>query len=170
PAVLNTETAKPFQSPPEHLLNDPKILSTLSQLQDHVKVETPFDIDKLDLFLTDHPNQSFVKSVIKSLREGFWPFDEGEWNDDDEEVNNYSTEEVDLDAIRAFRDKERSKGHWSDELPFQNLLPGMKSSPMFVVWQKGKPRIITDHAGSGLNDGIPKEESTVHYDDMHSFG
>ena len=41
---------------------------------------------------------------------------------------------------------------------------------MFVVWQKLKPRIITDHAGSGLNDGISKEDSKVRYDDMHPFG
>ena len=26
-----------------------------------------------------------------------------------------------------------------------------------------------DHAGSGLNDGIPKEEAHVQYDDMHTF-
>ncbi|KAF8809907.1 hypothetical protein BYT27DRAFT_7222240 [Phlegmacium glaucopus] len=70
PAVMNTETAEPLQSPPEHILNNPKIHSMLSQLQDY----------------------------------------------------------------------------------------------------KGKPRVITDHAGSGLNDGIPKEESRVQYDDMHSFG
>jgi hypothetical protein len=46
----------------------------------------------------------------------------------------------------------------------------MKSSPMFVIWQNGKPRVVTDHASSGLNDGIPKEESKVQYDDMHPFG
>ena len=41
---------------------------------------------------------------------------------------------------------------------------------MFMVWQKQKPRIITDHAGSGLNDGISRENSKVKYDDMHPFG
>ena len=41
---------------------------------------------------------------------------------------------------------------------------------MFVVWQKEKPRIITDHAGSGLNDGISRENSKVKYSDMHPFG
>lgn len=46
----------------------------------------------------------------------------------------------------------------------------MKSSPMFVVWQKQKPRVITDHAGSGLNDGISRENCRVKYDDMHPFG
>ncbi|KAK7440280.1 hypothetical protein VKT23_017222 [Stygiomarasmius scandens] len=46
----------------------------------------------------------------------------------------------------------------------------MKVSPMFVVWQKGKPRVITDHTGSGLNADIPKEKGKVKYDDMHTFG
>ena len=46
----------------------------------------------------------------------------------------------------------------------------MKISPMFVVWQHRKPRIVTDHKSSALNDGIPKAEGYVKYDDMHPFG
>ena len=45
----------------------------------------------------------------------------------------------------------------------------MKISPMFVVWQHEKPRVVTDHAASGLNDRILREEAHVQYDDMHSF-
>jgi hypothetical protein len=40
---------------------------------------------------------------------------------------------------------------------------------MFVIWQHAKPRVITDHTGSGLNNGIPKEEAQVQYDDMCTF-
>jgi hypothetical protein len=145
PAMLNTESAQPLHSPPESLLLDHDIHSTLSQLHDYVKVETPFDVDKLELFLTGHPNPLFVNSVMRSLREGFWPFDEGIWEDAQEDMSNYSSDDIDLDAIRAFRDKECSARHWSDELPFQTLLPGMKTSPMFVVWQKGKPRVISSY-------------------------
>ncbi|KAF5385784.1 hypothetical protein D9615_002558 [Tricholomella constricta] len=108
---------------------------------------------------------------MRGLRHGFWPFDEGEWKSEAEEfAGNYSVEDCDLDAIRAFRDKELKAGRWSDALPDATLLPGMKMSPMFVVWQKGKGRVITDHSGSGINDGIPKEAGKVRYDDMHSFG
>ncbi|KAF8799123.1 hypothetical protein BYT27DRAFT_7318460, partial [Phlegmacium glaucopus] len=170
PAAMNTELADPFKAPPEHLLNNPDIQSTLSKLNDYVKVKTPFNVDKLELFLTDHPNPSFVKSVMRSLREGFWPFNEGDWEDTSEDLSNYSSQDIDLDAIRAFRDKECEAHHWSPPLPFQQILPGMKLSPMFVIWQKQKPRVITDHSGSGLNYGIPKEESRVHYNDMHPFG
>ena len=76
PAALDTEKAEPFPSPPSHLLNNLSIQSTLSELQGYVNTDTPFDIDNLELFLGSHPNQLFVRSIMRSLREGFWPFDE----------------------------------------------------------------------------------------------
>ncbi|KAF5381547.1 hypothetical protein D9615_005612 [Tricholomella constricta] len=171
PAALYTETAPPLPSPPSHLLNDPAILGSLRAMESRIKVDTPFNVDKLESMLHDHPNQPFVKSVMNGLRHGFWPFDEGEWKGVEEEfAENYAVEDCDLEAIRLFRDKELKAGRWSDALSDATLLPGMKMSPMFVVWQKGKGRVITDHSGSGINDGIPKEAGKVRYDDMHSFG
>ncbi|KAJ3752976.1 hypothetical protein EV360DRAFT_88216 [Lentinula raphanica] len=42
---------------------------------------------------------------------------------------------------------------------------------MFVVWQKGKARVVMDQTASGLNDGIPsRDEAKVKYEDMHTFG
>lgn len=41
---------------------------------------------------------------------------------------------------------------------------------MFITWQRGKARVVTDHRSSGLNDGIPKDEAHVRYDDMRPFG
>lgn len=67
-----------------------------------MNIDTPFNVDKLELFLGDHLNQPFVRSIMKSLRERFWPFDEGAWDDYSEELSNYSSEELDLSAIRAF--------------------------------------------------------------------
>lgn len=119
--------------------------------------------------LHDHPNQPFVQSVLLGLREGFWPLDDGEWKIENEEIiGNYSTEEPDLEAIRAFRDTECEAERWSG--PISQLLPGMKMSPMFVIWRNDKPRVVTDHTGSGLNSGIPSEEGRVRYDNMHDFG
>ena len=171
PAVLYTETAPPLPSPPLSLIEDPTIQASLRSLGGSVKVETPFNVDRFENLLHDHPNQPFVRSVMKGLREGFWPFDEGEWKLELEEVvGNYASDDIDLAAIRAFRDKEVAAGRWSDALPDSELLPGMKVSPMFVVWQNQKPRVVTDHSGSGLNDGIPRSDARVRYDDMHPFG
>jgi hypothetical protein len=151
-------------------MNNPEIQATLLHLNQYIKVDTPFNVNRFENLLADHPNQPFVKSVMKGLREGFWPFDEGEWNLESKEFRqNYAVEDHDLAAIRAFRNKEVNLGRWSSALPDMDLRPGMKISPMFVVWQHEKPRVITDHAGSGLNDGIPREEAHVQYDDMHTF-
>lgn len=170
PSAAATEYAEPLPSPPDSLLNDPEIQSTLEYLNPYIKVETPFNVDHFENLLADHPNQPFVKSVMKGLREGFWPFDEGEWDLHSKDFRqNYSAEDQDLAAIRAFRDKEVGLNRWSTPLPDLSMKPGMKISPLFVVWQHEKPRIITDHAGSGLNDGIPREEAHVQYDDMRTF-
>jgi hypothetical protein len=167
PAALYTESAPPLPSPPQHLLVDPAIQTSIKSLGDSIKVDTPFDVDKFELLLTDHPNQPFVRSVMKGLREGFWPFDDGEWKIEVEEVvKNYSTDPEDLDQIRSFRDREIAAGRWSEPLPNSELLPGMKVSPMFVVWQHAKPRVVTDHSGSGINNNIPQADGKVKYDDM----
>ncbi|KAF6743491.1 hypothetical protein DFP72DRAFT_827734, partial [Ephemerocybe angulata] len=173
PSALYTETAPPLPTPPDSLLSNPSYKATLAALGDAVKVETPFDIEALGSLLSDHPNQPFVQSVLRGLREGFWPFDDGEWEALGKEYDgNFAKEEDDLDAIRAFRDKEVGAGRWSDALPLtsETLLNGMKVSPLFVVWQKGKARVINDHSASGINDGIPREEAKVRYDDMRPFG
>ncbi|KDQ59561.1 hypothetical protein JAAARDRAFT_205592 [Jaapia argillacea MUCL 33604] len=169
PAALYTESAPPLPSPPQHLLDDPIIKFALKQNKHHMKVETPFDISAFEGLLSDHPNPLFVQSVIHGLRHGFYPFDDGEWKVElDDPSDNFSVSEDDLAAIRAYRDQEVAAGHWSG--PIGKLLPGMKISPMFVNWRNDKPRIITDHSASGLNDGIPIQDGKVRYDDMRDFG
>jgi hypothetical protein len=169
PSALYTETGPPLPSPPDHLVDDPVIRATIQKLGDHIKVETPFDIDKLETLLLDHPNPPLVQSALRSLREGVWPLSDGVWDIEAEGISeNYPMDEADLDALRAFRDKEQSLGRWSQEI--EEMLPGMKISPMFVAWQHGKPRIITDHSASELNAEILREDAKVRYDDMHDFG
>jgi hypothetical protein len=78
---------------------------------------------------------------------------DGEWKIETEEVTeNYPMDDVDLDALRAFQDREQSLGRWSQEL--EEMLPGMKISPMFLAWQNKKPQIITDHSALELNTEI----------------
>ncbi|KAJ6548258.1 hypothetical protein B0H10DRAFT_1684454, partial [Mycena sp. CBHHK59/15] len=161
----------PLPSPPAHLINNPLFQSSLRAMKDHIKVDTSFNVDRFENLLADDPNQPFVCSVMTGLREGFWPFHDGEYKAELEvKGENFVSDPADLDAIRAYRDKEVNAAHWSGPLPDDKLLPGMKMSPMFVVWQKEKPRVITNHKSSGLNDDIPKAEGHVRYDDMHDFG
>ncbi|KAJ3774313.1 hypothetical protein FB446DRAFT_625543, partial [Lentinula raphanica] len=72
-SITSTMTAPPLSSPPEHLLNNPQILATLHSMSSCIKVEILFNVDCLELLLSTHPNQPFVASVIRSLREGFGP-------------------------------------------------------------------------------------------------
>ncbi|KAM5540367.1 hypothetical protein V8D89_005825 [Ganoderma adspersum] len=170
PAATGTETAPPLPRPPQHLLDDPSICATLDRYRDEIKVETPFHIERLRSLLSNHPNQPFVESVLWGLENGFWPLDDGDWDPNlDLFPGNYSMEDPDLDAVRAFRDREVGARRWSGPID-PHLSPCMKTSPMFVVWQNEKARVVTDHSASGLNDGIPRSEAKVRYDDMHDFG
>ena len=100
PAAATTEFAKPLPSPPESLINNPDIQATLSYLSPYIKVETPFNVDWFKNLLADHPNQPFMKSVMKGLRKGFWPFDEGEWDLKSKKFQpNYAVDDQDLAAI-----------------------------------------------------------------------
>jgi hypothetical protein len=102
-----------------------------------IKVDTPFNVDKFKLLLTDHPNQPFVWSMMKGLHEGLWPVDEGDWKVELEEViPDYESNPEDVEAIRAFQDRKIPAVRWSNSLDSSDLLQGMKISPMFIVWQK----------------------------------
>jgi hypothetical protein len=105
PSALYTESAPPLPPPLQHLLDDPRIQESIRSLGNAIKVETPFNVDKLELLLSNHPNQPFVHSMMKGLCEGFWPFNEGEWKIELEEVTpNYNCDPKDAEAIHAFRD------------------------------------------------------------------
>lgn len=104
-AALSTETAVPLPSPPAHLLENPHIQSSRA-MKAYIKVNTPFNADRLEALLHDHPNQPFVASFMKCLREGFWPF-ESEWKFEEKTfVENFASEEEDPATICTFRDKE----------------------------------------------------------------
>ena len=169
PAALYTETAPLLPAPPQILLDDPVLANSIKSLGDTIKVEIPFDVDKLESMLHDHPNCPFIASVMKGLQ--VWPCDESEWKADLEEISgNYEMDDADLQALQGFCDREMAARRWSQPLSDARLLPGMRTSPMFVAWQHGKPWIMTDHSASGLNDRIPKTEVSIKYDDMHMFG
>ncbi|KAJ3818102.1 hypothetical protein F5880DRAFT_1455785, partial [Lentinula raphanica] len=161
----------PLPSPPAHVLNDPVIRNALSTQKDFLRVQTPYDVEKLSTLLYFHPNRPFVDSILEGLHSGFWPCHSGDWESGAPTFDdNYNMETPDLAAVRAYRDKEIAAGHWSD--PISSFVPPMQLSPMFVVWQgdSHKARVITDQSASGLNLGVSRDDAHVKYDDMRSFG
>ncbi|KIJ55729.1 hypothetical protein M422DRAFT_132720, partial [Sphaerobolus stellatus SS14] len=65
--------ASPLPTPPILELSNVAALSTISMHKDLFKIVTPIKIDRLNALLSSHPNQLFVKSVCRGMREGFWP-------------------------------------------------------------------------------------------------
>ena len=67
PAVRLTKKSPPLASPPEHLIHDPQIRQTLNILKDTIEVKTPFDADKLEMMLSDHPESNLHSISHKRL-------------------------------------------------------------------------------------------------------
>ena len=108
PSAIYTKSAPPLPSPPQHLLDDSTIQESIHLLGNAIKVETPFNVDKFKLLLA---NQPFVESVMKGLHEGFWPFDEGDWKIELEEVvPDYKCTPENAEAIQVFHDHEVMAG------------------------------------------------------------
>ncbi|KAJ3752692.1 hypothetical protein EV360DRAFT_12416, partial [Lentinula raphanica] len=157
----------PLLGPPSHVVDDPVMQKALADHQDLLKIQTPYDVEKLSTFLSFHPNRPFVESVLEGLKSGFWPCHSGDWESNNSIFDdNYKMEDLDLDAVRVYREKEVGAGRWSR--PFASLRHPMKLSPMFVVWQGDslKARVITDQTASGLNAGVSRDDAHVSYDNM----
>ncbi|KAI5895957.1 uncharacterized protein SCHCODRAFT_01056443, partial [Schizophyllum commune H4-8] len=59
---------------PENELRNYLALSTIRTRPYLFKIVTPVSIDTFHELLATHPNQDLVSSVVRSLREGFWPW------------------------------------------------------------------------------------------------
>ena len=64
----------PLPDVPRAVRDDPVVNHTLRNHPHLFKIVTPINVDCFEALLVDHPNQPFVLSVVKGLREGFWPF------------------------------------------------------------------------------------------------
>jgi hypothetical protein len=67
PASLYTETAPLLPSPPQPLLSDPMLADSIRALRDSIKVETPFNVDRFETLLIDHPNGPFVVRPMRRV-------------------------------------------------------------------------------------------------------
>jgi hypothetical protein len=69
-----TLKAPPLPSIPINERNNPITSDTIHLNPTLFCIITPINIDRFESLLSTHPNQPFVKSVCKGLREGFWPW------------------------------------------------------------------------------------------------
>lgn len=167
-ALDSTLTTPPFSRPPLSVTQDPILNQTLSSHPHLFTVSTPLATDLLSDYLSIHPNQPLVESVIIGLREGFWPGHDGDFSKLTPERPTFQSDE-DLDFITKEKLEDWELGRLSD--PFDTLLPGMHISPTFVVRSDvRKSRTVCDQSVSGLNDGILREDATTTYDTIPQLG
>ena len=174
-SAYSTLTAAPVPSPPENELQNTVALKTISENPDLFKVVSPIKADVFKKQLADHPNKSFVKSVVRGLKDGFWP-----WADTNDLPTTYDgsgqrspvTSKEKANFIKQQSEDEMNLERWSQ--PFGKLLPGMHSSPIGAVPKStpGKYRLIVDQSRGphSLNSAIAKSQVKVKLDTVHDLG
>ncbi|GLB45644.1 hypothetical protein LshimejAT787_2500360 [Lyophyllum shimeji] len=125
-----TETAVPLPAPPLTELANPFVSKIISENPSLFAIVTPIKVDVFERLLATHPNQPFVASVCRGLREGFWPFADthfGEYPDTVDESFPAPKDPVEAEFLRSQRDTEFAKGRFS--APFGKELPECKERP-----------------------------------------
>ncbi|TFK78973.1 hypothetical protein K466DRAFT_506407, partial [Polyporus arcularius HHB13444] len=156
-------THQPLPDVPVSIRTDPVINATLSAYPHLFKIVTPINVDAFESLLLDHPNQPFVRSVLKGLREGFWPFADAkpaEYPDTWDEFRNPPDDEAARTFLRSQRDEEIRLERFSQSFG-PDLLPGMYSMPIHVVPKphSDKFRLVNDQSAGlfSLNSMIRPE-------------
>ena len=177
-SAYSTLTAPPVPSPPKNELQNKVARRTISQNPDLFKVVSPIKADVFEKHLADHPNPTYVNSVVRSLKNGFWP-----WADtsDPSFPTTYdgsgqcspTTSKDKAEFIKQQSQDEMNLGRWSE--PFgKKLLPGMHSFPISAVPKStpGKFRLVGDQSRGphSLNSTIPKKSVKVKLDSIHDLG
>lgn len=166
PSASATETAAPVPAAPPSAVNDPVANATLASRPDLFAIVTPVNIIAFEAHLSMHPNRAYVASVVRGLREGFWPYIDA---DLERPLTRDFPERALTPEHLAFakqqRDAERSLGRFSPR--FKELLAGMINVPVHVVPKaSGKLRLVVDHSAgeSSPNSFIPKHDVHVRLD------
>ncbi|TFY71099.1 hypothetical protein EVG20_g1905 [Dentipellis fragilis] len=172
-------TASPLPGPPLNEFMNTAAQDTLNKHPDLFKIVTPINVDKFENMLRTHPNQPFVASVCRGLREGFWPSADMS-NPDYPSTWDNSKCSLASDQHRVFVEEQCRKeieiGHFSEAWEAEQLYPGMYSMPIGVVPKPNsdKLRLITDHSAGkfSLNSMIdkPNHDNKVQLDNVRDLG
>ncbi len=177
-SAYSTLVALPLPSPPKNGLQNKVARKTIAKNPDLFEITTPIKVDAFEKHLKDHPNQPFVKSVVRALKNGFWP-----WADtsdptlpttyDGSHRRQPITNKAKAKFIQQQRNEEVELRRWSK--PFgKKLLPGMYSSPIDAVPKStpGKFRLIINQSNGphALNTMIRKSQVKVKLDNIHDLG
>ncbi|KAF8802435.1 hypothetical protein BYT27DRAFT_6759205 [Phlegmacium glaucopus] len=174
--ALVTEIAPPVPGPPENELSNELALSTIRSHPHLFRITTPIKTDRFRALLIRHPNRALVDSVCAGLESGFWPWAVTDHSDAPEIVDNARLQKIrdpsHLTFMRHQRDEEIALGRFSP--PFQNLLPGMTTIPLWVVPKPHSDnlRLVVDHSAGSYspNSFISSDDASTHLDTLHALG
>ncbi|KAH9857232.1 hypothetical protein C2E23DRAFT_900451 [Lenzites betulinus] len=156
-------THAPVPEVPKAVREDAVVNATLRAHPHLFKIVTPINVERFEELLQAHPNQAFVRSVTRSLREGFWPYADAkpdEYPDTWDERRPAPQDETAASFLRNQRDEEISLDRYSCAFG-PALLPGMYSMPVHVVPKphSSKFRLVNDQSAGlfSLNSMIRPE-------------
>ena len=159
-----TEVACPLASVPTTEFSNTLACSTIERHPGLFTVDTPINVDEFEGLLTNHPNPLFIQSVLKGLRNGFWPWADthlGEYLDTLDESLGGPKNQKESDSICAQCDKEIKAGRFSHSFG-DKLLPGMYSMAIHAVPKPHSSdlRLVTNHSAGiySLNSMIKRED------------
>ena len=177
-SAYSTLTAAPLPSAPENELQNDVARKTIAQNPDLFKIVSPIKVGPFEKHLKDHPNQPYVKSVVRALKNGFWPYADTTnpalpTTYDGSRQRQRITDKDKANFIRQQCNEEVRLERWSK--PFgKKLLPGMHGLPIDAVPKStpGKYRLITDQSSGphALNSVIPRSQVKVKLDNVHDLG
>ena len=142
PSVTSTLYWDPLPGVPISDYKHDLVTQTIENHSYLFKIVTPIWAHVLSSFLSTHPNQAFVKSIVSGFKTGFWP------SADADKLqalpkgmdNHYKKDDKDnnmIDFLRSQRDIEIQSRRYSKSFG-RILLPGTVAQPCFAVPNLGQ--------------------------------
>lgn len=155
PLLTFSLSAAPLPRPPASVLADPIALAALASHPALFSRHSPLKLAAIKESLADHPNYAWVESLVESLEKGFWPAHDGSAPSPPPQAKTplYPRRREDQ-LLQEEKARKAVADGWISEA-VDELPEGAVVSPQFVLRKPGaSPRLIDDHAASGLNSGI----------------
>lgn len=173
---MSSEFALPVPCPPCNELDNQVTLATINSYPHLFRITMPVKVKRFNQLLSSHPNQPLVRSVCEGLEEGFWPWAVTEHSSAPVIVDNASLQKVKdpkhLQFIQEQRNEEIALRRFSE--PFDSLLPGMTTIPLWVVPKphSDKLHLVVDQSAGNFspNSFISHEDASVHLDSLCALG
>jgi hypothetical protein len=143
-----SEYLSPLPGVPEEELENEVVTRTIADYPQLFQIITPINIDRFESLLTNHPNPAYVQSVLRGLREGFWPWANTNFRGYPLTQDYYQQRSFEPHIIQFLcrqRDDEIRLGRFSQSFG-RDLLPGMYAMPLHVIPKPNSTnfRLITD--------------------------